>query len=533
MASVDDVLNKGKTNTPHQNTTRLNGAPVPSENHSITQGQQGSVILNDIHLIEKLAHFNREMVIDRIPHAKGHGAFGEMHITEDVSAFTKAKLFQQGTTTPLAIRFSTVAGESGTPDTWRDVHGFALRFYTEEGNYDLVGNNTPIFFVRDAIKFPDFIHSQKRLGASGLRDADMQWDFWTRTPESAHQVTYLMGQRGTPKTTRHMNGYGPHTFQWTNEQGEAFWVKYHFISEQGEQNFTAAEAEEMAGKNADFHREDLFRAIESGNFPRWSVEVQIMPVAEAESYRFNPFDLTKTWSKKDYPRKKIGYFELNRNPENFHSQIEQIALDPSNLVPGIGFSPDKMLQGRLFAYADQHRYRIGPNYRQLPVNQPLNGDINTYTHKGPMAYQFNPADAPGYTPNRYSKGAGYLDDGQTSNHGDTFGEANHYGDATDSMHGVDTRGTDLYRGAYVQHPEDGDFVQPGILYREVLNEDQKQELAENIAGAMNGVSPETEERCYWYWSSVDQDLGNRVKAAFAEVKAESTSWEQANGISQT
>ena len=530
MANLDDILNKGKMTPEHKYTTRLNGAPNASENHSVTQGKQGPVILNDIHLIEKLAHFNRQMVPDRIPHAKGHGAFGELHITEDVSEFTKAQLFQKDTTTPLAIRFSTVAGESGSPDTWRDVHGFALRFYTEEGNYDIVGNNTPIFFLRDAIKFPDFIQSQKRTGASGLRDADMQWDFWTRTPESAHQVTYLMGSRGTPKTTRHMNGYGSHTFQWTNAKGEAFWVKYHFISEQGVKNFTDAEAAEMAGKNADFHREDLYRSIADGNFPRWSVEVQIMPVEEAENYRFNPFDLTKTWSKKDYPRKKIGYFELNRNPENYHAQIEQIALDPSNLVPGVSFSPDKMLQGRVFAYADQHRYRIGPNYRQLPVNQPVNGDVNTYTQKGPMNYQFNDAAAPVHSPNRYDKGAGFLDDQETSNQGDTFGEANSYGHADDVLTGVDAHGAELYRGAYVQHEEDGDFVQPGILYREVFNDEQKEELANNIAGAMNGVSPEVEERVYWYWTSVDENLGARVKELFAEVKANATSWEQANGL---
>lgn len=516
--SNEDIANKGKRNTTHANTTRHNGAPVQTENHAITQGRQGAVILNDIHLIEKLAAFNRQMVPDRIPHAKGHGAFGELVITEDVSKYTKAKLFQPGAKTPTLTRFSTVAGESGSPDTWRDVHGFATRFYTEDGNFDIVGNNTPTFFLRDGIKFPDFIQSQKRTTASGLRSADMQWDFWTRTPESAHQVTYLMGGRGTPKTTRHMNGYGSHTFQWINAEGEAFWVKYHFLSEQGVENFTAAEAEEMAGKNADYHREDLFNAIAEGNFPRWSFEVQIMPVAEAENYRFNPFDLTKTWSKKDYPRIKVGYLELNRNPENYHAQIEQVALDPSNLVPGTGFSPDKMLQARIFAYADQHRYRIGPNFRQLPVNQPINGDINTYSQNGPMAYQFNPAGTPPYSPNGTSKGAGIYDDNETSNHGDTYGEKNVNLPVDDTLVSLDVHGTDMYRGAYVKHEEDGDFVQAGILYREVMNDEEKEELANNIAGAMQGVSPEVEERCYWYWSSVDENLGARVKEIFTASK---------------
>ena len=379
--TADDILNKGQRPAGKGNTTRPSGQPVPSENTSVTAGQQGPVALNDIHLIEKLAHFNRERVPERTPHAKGHGAFGELHITEDVSAYTKAKVFQKGTVTPMMGRFSTVAGEQGSPDTWRDVHGFALRFYTEEGNLDIVGNNTPVFFVRDGQKFPDFIHSQKRLGTNGLRDADMQWDFWTRNPESAHQVTYLMGDRGTPKSTRHQNGYGSHTFQWVNEQGEAFWVKYHFKTRQGVENFTDEEATTTAGQNPDCHREDLYNAIEEGNYPIWDVKVQIMPLDEAENYRFNPFDLTKVWSKKDYPLHDVGYFVLNRNPRNFFAQIEQVALDPSNIVPGVGLSPDKMLQARVFAYADQQRYRIGPNYQQLPVNQPQNvNEVNTYQH---------------------------------------------------------------------------------------------------------------------------------------------------------
>lgn len=509
--NTDDILNKGKRPALSGNTHQHGGAPVASENISITAGPQGANVLNDIHLIEKLAHFNRERVPERNPHAKGHGAFGELHITNDVSKYTKAALFQPNTVTPIAVRFSTVAGEQGSPDTWRDVHGFAVRFYTTEGNYDIVGNNTPTFFLRDGIKFPDFIHSQKRIGPSGLRSADAQWDFWTRTPESAHQVTYLMGDRGTPKTSRHQDGFGSHTFQWINEEGTPVWVKYHFKTRQGWETFTDAEAQEMAGKNADYHREDLYNAIENGDYPIWDVKVQIMPFEEAETYRYNPFDLTKTWSLKDYPLIDVGYFVLNKNPQNFFAQIEQLALDPANLVPGVGLSPDRMLMARVFAYADAHRYRIGANYRQLPVNQPI-FPVNTYSHQGNMEYFFNPAEAPVYNPNRYDKGAGYLDDGQTSSSGVTYGQA------ADLYVNPDPHGTDLTRAAYVQHAEDGDFVQAGILYREVMDDGAKERLADNITNAMAGISPEVEERVYLYWDQVDENLGKRVRELFATKK---------------
>lgn len=510
-SAADQILSRGLSPSQTGPTRRAGGQPVPSENISVTAGQGGATILNDIHLIEKLAHFNRERVPERTPHAKGNGAFGELHITHDVSRYTKAALFQPNTVTPMAVRFSTVAGEQGSPDTWRDVHGFALRFYTTEGNYDIVGNNTPTFFLRDAMKFPDFIHSQKRLGANGLRDANMQWDFWTRTPESAHQVTYLMGDRGTPRTQREMNGYGSHTFQWINEEGEAFWIKYHFISRQGVHNFTQEEADEMAGKNADYHRQDLWEAIERGDYPIWDVKVQIMPFEDAKTYKYNIFDLTKVISKKDYPLHDVGYFILNRNPRNFFAQIEQIALDPSNLVPGVGLSPDKMLMGRVFAYADQQRYRIGPNYQQLPVNQPVT-PRNTYQHEGPMNYLFHDADQPVYSPNGTDRAAGYLDDGYTSSSGVS------YGPATDLFVNPDPEGTDLTRAAYVKHELDDDFSQAGDLYRNVYDDGAKERLAHNIVCCMQGVTPEVEERCYWYWGSVDENLGKRVKELFTASK---------------
>ena len=512
--TADDILNKGQRPAGKGNTTRPSGQPVPSENTSVTAGQQGPVALNDIHLIEKLAHFNRERVPERTPHAKGHGAFGELHITEDVSAYTKAKVFQKGTVTPMMGRFSTVAGEQGSPDTWRDVHGFALRFYTEEGNLDIVGNNTPVFFIRDGIKFPDFIHSQKRLGTNGLRDADMQWDFWTRNPESAHQVTYLMGDRGTPKSTRHQNGYGSHTFQWVNEEGEAFWVKYHFKSRQGVENFTDEEATTTAGQNPDCHREDLYNAIEEGNYPIWDVKVQIMPLDEAENYRFNPFDLTKVWSKKDYPLHDVGYFVLNRNPRNFFAQIEQVALDPSNIVPGVGLSPDKMLQARVFAYADQQRYRIGPNYQQLPVNQPQNVDeVNTYQHEGSMQYHFNAPEDPVYSPNRYEKGTGVLDDAAVNDRSQLETTT-----AAELYINPDSHGSDLVRAPYVRHAEDDDFVQARDLYENVYDDAAKERLVTNITNAMAGVSEETEERVYEYWTNVHPALGQRVREVYAEKK---------------
>ncbi|AKK02142.1 catalase [Corynebacterium epidermidicanis] len=490
-------------------TTRLGGSPVASENHSVTSGEQGGNILNDFQLIEKLAHFDRERIPERVVHAKGSGAFGELHITEDVTKYTKAALFQPGTVTPMLARFSTVAGEQGSPDLWRDVRGFSLKFYTTEGNYDIVGNNTPVFFIRDGIKFPDFIHSQKRLPGSGLRDADMQWDFWTRTPESAHQVTYLMGDRGIPKGFRHMDGFGSHTYQWINEAGEPVWVKYHFKTQQGWEYFTNEES--AAISNADYSRQDLYEAIERGDFPRWDVKVQIMPIADAEDYRWNPFDLTKTWSQKDYPLIPVGYFELNQNPRNFFAQIEQAAFSPSNLVPGVGFSPDKMLQARGFSYPDTQRYRLGANFEQLPVNRPV-CPVNSYAQDGAATHQFNDADQPVYSPNRHSRAAGYLDDGTSSASGVT------YGPATDLYVNPDPHGRDLMRAAYVHHRDDDDFIQAGILVREVLDDAARERLANNIADAMDGVSDQVELQVYEYFNRVDGWLGNRVREIFTARK---------------
>nr|WP_244145385.1 catalase [Paraburkholderia mimosarum] len=435
-----------------------------------------------------MAHFNREKVPERQPHAKGAGAFGEFKATEDVSRYTKAAVFQKGAVTEMLARFSTVAGEMGSPDTWRDVRGFSLKFYTTEGNYDLVGNNTPVFFVRDPMKFPHFIRSQKRLPDSGLRDAEMQWDFWTNNPESAHQVTYLMGERGLPRTWRHMNGYGSHTFMWVNAAGEKFWVKYHFHTNQGMQFFTNAEAAAMAGEDADFHRRDLFEAIARSEFPSWTLSVQVMPYAQAKHYRFNPFDLTKTWSHKDYPLIKVGTMTLNRNPENFFAQIEQAAFSPGNTVPGIGLSPDKMLLGRAFAYNDAQRARIGTNFNQLPVNRPK-VPVQTYQFDGNMAYEHT-GNAPTYAPNSFGRPWA-----------DTTGPADD---------GWEADG-DMVRSAYTLHAEDDDFGQAGALVRNVFNDRQRESLIQQVVASLNGVRSPVRERVFEYWKKIDSDVGAQIE----------------------
>ena len=471
------------------------GAVAESDAHSLSVGADGPIVLHDVHLVETLAHFNRENVVERRPHAKGAGAFGHFTVTHDVSQYTKAAVFQPGTQTKTLLRFSTVAGELGSPDTWRDVRGFSLRFYTTEGNYDLVGNNTPVFFLRDPIKFPHFIRSQKRLPASGLRDNTMQWDFWTLSPETAHQVAYLMGDRGLPKTWRNMNGYGSHTYMWVNAAGERFWVKYHFHTQQGMEYLSNEEAATIAGQDADYHRRDLFESIERGDFPKWTLSVQIMPYEDAKTYRFNPFDLTKTWSKQDYPLIEVGELELNQNPDNYFAQIEQAAFAPSNIVPGVGFSPDKMLLGRVFAYADAQRYRIGSNFHQLPVNQPIavpggQESANHYMFDGQMAF-YHSGDAPVYAPNSF--GRPYSDwQGTPAETWEADGE--------------------ILRSANTLHAEDDDFGQAGTLVREVFDDAARDRLVETVTGALTGVTGEVLARAIWYWKSIDPTVGARIEA---------------------
>ncbi|MBN1833329.1 MAG: catalase [Deltaproteobacteria bacterium] len=470
-------------------TTNDAGNPVSSDEFSLTVGPDGPILLQDHYLMEQMANFNREMIPNRQPHAKGSGAFGHFEVTQDISAYTKAVLFQPGTKTEVLARFSTVAGEAGSPDTWRDVRGFALKFYTTEGNYDMVGNNTPVFFVRDPMKFQHFIHSQKRRADNGLRDNDMQWDFWTLSPETAHQVTILMSDRGVPKSYRHMNGYTSHTYMWVNTKGERFWVKYHFKTEQGIEFFTQEEADRIAGEDADYHRRDLFEAIKRGDYPSWTLKVQIMPFKEAESYRFNPFDLTKIWPHGDYPLHEVGRLTLNRNPSDFHTEIEQAAFEPNSFVPGIGPSPDKMLLARLFSYADAHRARLGVNYKQIPVNRPK-VPVHSYSKGGTMRIE-NVSD-PVYAPN--SKGGPKADP-------ERYPEQ-----------AVWSTSGEFVRASYTKRKDDDDFGQPGTLVRKVMNDAQRDRLVSNVVGNLkNGVSEPVLKRAFEYWRKIDKEIGDRIE----------------------
>ena len=400
-------------------------------------------------------------------------------------------MFQPGAKTETVIRFSTVAGERGSPDTWRDPRGFSLRSYTSEGNLDIVGNNTPVFFIRDPLKFQHFIRSQKRLAASNSRSADMQWDFWTLSPETAHQVTWLFGDRGIPRDWRHMNGYSSHTYSWVNAAGERFWVRYHFISDQGVECLTQAEADELVSKDGDHHQRDLFTAIERGEFPSWTLKMQIMPFADAEAYRFNPFDLTKVWPHADYPLIEVGKLTLDRNPTDHHAQIEQAAFGPNNQVPGTGLSPDKMLLARTFSYNDAQRARLGVNFRQIPVNRPK-APVHSYSKDGAM--RIDPVSDPVYAPN--SVGGPQADPSRTA----------------EAWQGY--TGGEMVREAYTLHAEDDDYGQANTLVNKVMDEAARARLVSNVAGALSGiVSDEIRERAFQYWKNIDKKVGERIEAA--------------------
>ncbi len=476
--------------------TTENGAPVADNQHSQTAGPAGPVLLQDHHLIEKLARFDRERIPERVVHARGSGAYGYFEVTRDVSRWTKAKfLSTPGKRTEVFLRFSTVALERGSADTVRDPRGFALKFYTEEGNYDLVGNGTPIFFIRDPLKFPDFIHSQKRDPFTNMQEADNAWDFFAHSPEATHQFTWLFGDRGIPASYRHMDGFGSHTFQWLNARGEAFWVKYHFKTDQGIRCLTNEEAARIGGENPDHHHQDLLDAIEAKDFPSWTVKVQIMPVAEAAAYRFNPFDLTKVWYYRDYPLIEIGRLVLNRNPDNYFAEVEQSAFNPANFVPGIGPSPDKMLQGRLFAYGDTQRYRLGINHTQLPVNRPR-CPVHNYGRDGAMRFDGNGGRGPNYEPN--SRGGPVQTD-----------EPGHAGLA---IHGL--TGSHPWQ----KHAEDDDFVQAGQLYR-LMSADEKRRLVGNIAGNLAKVRrPEVVARAIGHFRAADAGYGAGIEAALAAIR---------------
>lgn len=475
--------------------TTTAGSPQPSNQNSITAGERGPVLLQDYQLIEKLAHQNRERIPERVVHAKGWGAHGTFTVTNDISKYTCAKIFSEvGKKTEMLARFSTVAGEKGAADAERDVRGFALKFYTEEGNWDLVGNNTPVFFIRDGYKFPDFIRTQKRHPRTNLRSPEAMWDFWSQQPESLHQVTILMSDRGLPQTPMHMNGYGSHTYSFWNKEGERYWVKFHFKTQQGHKHYTNAEAEKIVGKSRETYQEELFSAIEDGNFPKWDVKVQIMPEKEAEQTPYNPFDLTKVWPHGDYPLIDVGVMELNRNPSNYFQYVENAAYSPSNIVPGISFSPDKMLQARIFSYADAHRYRLGTHYEALPANTPKS-EVNHYHKDGAMRFFENHNENPDayYEPN--TKGGPVAVAEAQEPPMQISGDVDRYG----------------FDSSY------DDFKQPGDLFR-LFNDEEKQRLFKNIATALDGVSEEIVQLQLSHFEKADPDYRKGVEHAMATLK---------------
>lgn len=474
--------------------TKSSGAPYFHHQDSQTVGPRGPVLLQDFVLQENLAHFVRERIPERIVHAKGTGAYGKFTVTHDITKYTKAKLFSKvGNSCKMFARFSTVGGEKGSADTARDPRGFALKFYTEDGNWDLVGNNTPVFFIKDAKKFPDFIHTQKRVPKTNLKSATMMWDFWSLNPESLHQVLILMSDRGTPYGYRHMHGFGSHTFAMINENNERTWVKFHFKTQQKIKNFIDEEAVKMAGENPDFAQEDLCNAIEEGNFPKWKLYIQVMTEAEAKDFRWNPFDVTKVWPQAEYPLIEVGEMELNEIPRNYFAHVEQSTFAPSNLIDGISFSPDKMLQGRLFSYADAHRYRVGVNSHLLAVNRcPF--AVNNFQRDGFMADDSNYEDQPNYYPNSFSDvvpDPAYKDFEYTI-------ESNLVGNFNRNEN------------------DDDHYSQPGMLYTKAMNQEDRANLVHNIIGSMQGIDgPKREEiinrqLCHFFRANVE--LGMKVAA---------------------
>ncbi|SFU78248.1 catalase [Pseudoduganella namucuonensis] len=472
--------------------TTASGIPVADNQNSLSAGPRGPLLLQDFHLIEKLQHFNRERIPERVVHAKGSGAYGTFTVTHDISRHTKARLFSAiGKQTETFVRFSTVGGERGSADTERDPRGFAVRFYTEEGNWDLVGNNTPMFFIKDPIKFPDFVHTQKRCPQTNLKSATMMFDFWSKAPESLHQVTMLFSDRGTPDGYRHMDGFGSHTYSLVNEAGERVYVKWHFKTRQGVKNLAAADAVRLAGEDPDYAQRDLFNAIAAGDFPRWDVKAQIATEDELNAWSartgWNPFDLTKVWPHGDFPLQAVGTLELNRNPLNYHAEVEQAAFSPANAVPGMGYSPDKMLQGRLFAYHDAQLYRVGTNHQHLPVNAPRcpfhnqQRDGAMAIHSGGAERNYATVEAGGVDP----RGMGH-------------------GEPPLALHGA--------AGRYDGRGGEDDYTQAGNLFR-LLTDQEKRNLFDNLSGPLSQVSDEIVQRQLGHFDQADPSYGAGVRAA--------------------
>ena len=467
------------------------GIPVPDDQNSMTAGERGPVLMQDLHLLEKLGHFDRERIPERVVHAKGAGAYGYFEVTADVTKYTKATfLSKMGKKTDVFVRFSTVGGEKGSPDTARDPRGFALKFYTEDGNYDLVGNNTPVFFIRDPLKFPDFIHTQKKNPRTNLPDPDMFLDFLSLTPESIHQVTILFSDRGTPATFRNMNGYSSHTFKWYNEKGEYFWVQYHFKTDQGIKNLTRQDAMRISGEDPDHATRDLFNAIARKEYPSWTLEMQILTPEQAKNFRWDIFDITKVWPHAEVPLIKIGKMVLNRNPENYFAEVEQAAFSPGNVVPGIAISPDKMLQARVFSYNDTHLHRLGPNYHLIPVNAPKHAPMS-YQRDGFMRIDGNSGGSPNYWPNSFNGPA--PDPAASEPAFDLSGQAGRH---------------------QFNHPND-DFVQAGTLFSKVMTDTDRDHLIDNIVSHLGGAQKRIQMRQAAVFYKAHPDYGLRVAKALA------------------
>ena len=478
--------------------TTVAGAPVPDNQNALTAGPRGPMLMQDVWFLEKLAHFDREVIPERRMHAKGSGAFGTFTVTHDITKYTKAKIFSKiGKKTEMFARFSTVAGERGAADAERDIRGFALKFYTEEGNWDLVGNNTPVFFLRDTLKFPDLNHAIKRDPRTNMRSAKNNWDFWSSLPEALHQVTITMSDRGIPLSYRHMHGFGSHTFSMINSKNERVWVKFHFVTQQGIRNLSDAEAETIVAKDRESHQRDLYESIERGDFPRWKMLIQVMTEKQANEMPYNPFDLTKVWYHGEFPLIEVGYFELNRNPENYFADVEQAAFNPANVVPGIGFSPDKMLQGRLFSYGDAQRYRLGVNHHQIPVNAPR-CPVNSYHRDGKMRVNSNAGSTIGYEPNSYGEWQEQPDFKEPPL--ELRGAADHWNFREDD--------SDYY-------------TQPGKLFR-LMKPAQQQVLFENTARAIGDAPREIKIRHIKNCLRADPSYGKGVAKALKIPISETT-----------
>ena len=474
------------------------GCPVAHNQHVMTAGPRGPQLLQDVWFLEKLAHFDREVIPERRMHAKGSGAYGRFIVTQDITRYTRAKIFSGiGKHTELFARFTTVAGERGAADAERDIRGFAVKFYTEEGNWDLVGNNTPVFFLRDPLKFPDLNHAVKRDPRTNMRSAKNNWDFWTSLPEALHQITIVMSDRGIPATYRHMHGFGSHTFSLINAKNERHWVKFHFKSQQGIKNLTDAEAQVIIGKDRESHQRDLYESIEKSDYPRWTLFIQVMSEQDASTVPYNPFDLTKIWPHKDYPLIEVGVMELTRNPENFFAEVEQSAFNPANVVPGIGFSPDKMLQGRLFAYGDAQRYRLGTNHHLIPVNAPR-CPVHSYHRDGPMRVDGNHGSTLGYEPNSAGE----------------WQEQPEFAEPPLSLDGA---------ADHWNHREDPDYYsQPGALFR-LMTPAQQNVLFENTARSIGEAPREIQIRHISHCLKADPAYGkgvaNALKIPLSDIPA--------------